>query len=134
MRSRGNLALCLAALASSATFAAAAQMEATREERWVTLDSVRGVGRIDWTCKAGEARTRYLNRRTSARVRAFAGSAELRLDVVLHPGVAVEMPFGQRVQRWRVQPLSESLPEPVNFRIRPVGPPCARPVVLHDLG
>jgi hypothetical protein len=134
VRSRQSLALCLAALASTVAVAAAAPQGGARYERWVTLDSVRGVGHIDWTCWKRKARIRYVHGGlTSARVRAFSG-AELRFEAILHPQVALEMPFGQRVQRWRVRQLSESLPEPVNFRVRPVGPPCAKPVVLHDLG
>jgi hypothetical protein len=135
MSCRRTLALCLAAVAIPAIFPGAAVPQLpTHDERWVTLDRVRGVGHIDWTCRAGDARIRFVNGGlTSARVRAFTG-AELRFEAIMHPRVATEMPFGQRVQRWRVRQLSESLPEPVNFRVRTTGPPCARPVALHDFG
>jgi hypothetical protein len=104
-------------------------------ERWMTLDRAEGVGRIDWTCEAGAARTRFVNSGpTSSRIRAFAGAVELRITATVQPHDAIETPFGQRVQRWRVQPISESLPKPINFRVRPRGPPCAEPVVLHDFG
>jgi len=139
------LAICLVAVALPATSSWAATLSRvdlaavprypTHTERWVTLDDVRGVGRIDWTCEAGSARTRFVNSGpTSSRVRAFVGSAQLWIEAILHPRLAIEMPLGRRVQRWRVRPISESLPEPVNFRVHPLRAPCARPAVSHDVG
>ena len=130
------LALCLVGLALPPPFSdAAAPRDSAQVERWLTLDGVKGVGHIDWTCVAAKPRIRFVNVRTSARVRVFRGSVELLLDSILHPRFAIEMPLGRRVQRWRIKPLSESLPPPVNFRVRPLRDRrCAPPVVLHDFG
>src|SRR5215213_9250080 len=97
-----------------------AQSDGVAIEHWRTLDAVEGVGRIDWACVADKGRIRYVNVRTSARVRVFTGSVQLQLETILHPRFAIEMPLGRRVQRWRIKPLSESLPPPVNFRVRPL--------------
>jgi hypothetical protein len=135
MRSRWALGICLAVIVVPASYVETATAGSVQVERWITLDGVSEVGRIDWTCNAGKARTRFVNSGpTTSRIRAFVGAVQLRITATLQPRDAIEMPFGQRVQRWRVRPISESLPESVNFRVRPVGPPCAIPVVLHDFG
>ena len=126
MRTRSLLAVCSVGFALSATFSpTAVPRSPTHDERWVTLDGVRGIGHIDWTCSAGKARTRFVNSGlTTSRVRVFRRSVELETDVkFLPPRAAIEIHFGQLVQRWRVQPISESQPEPVTFRVRPRGPP-----------
>jgi hypothetical protein len=46
-------------------------------------------------------------------------------------GGALQVSLEDRVQRWRVQPISESRPPISLFRVKPADGLCAKPVVSH---
>jgi hypothetical protein len=101
-------------------------------QRWLVLDSAHYVGRIEWSCAAGRGRVRYVNAGPTERVAVRLGLIQaLHARAWIQPHYGLELPLGSQVQRWRVKPISESLPPTVVFRVEPAGSRCAEPIVSH---
>jgi hypothetical protein len=85
-------------------------------EEWATLETVAGVGRVEWSCSDRGARVRFMARggtseRVSVRIGPFTTTHAL-----LQRGYALELPFRQS-QTWTIKRLSESLPPVVVIKV-----------------
>jgi hypothetical protein len=100
-------------------------------ERWLALATVSGVGRLEWSCIGGHGRLRFsdLGGPTEL-VRVWLGLG-LYSEARIQPGGALQDSLEHRAQRWRIEPISESLPPVSVFGVKPGDARCAKPSVSH---
>jgi len=102
-----------------------------RTERWLALATVSSVGRLEWSCIGGHGRLRFTDvRGPTGLVRVWLGPG-LYSEARIQDGGALQDSLGGQVQRWRVEPISESLPPVSLFRVEPRDARCAKPAVSH---
>jgi hypothetical protein len=100
-----------------------------RTERWLALATVSSVGRLEWSCIGGHGRLRFTDvGGPTELVRVWLGPG-LYSEARIQDGGALQDSLGGQVQRWRVEPISESPPPAGLFRVKPGDARCARPAV-----
>jgi hypothetical protein len=102
-----------------------------RTERWLALATFSSVGRLEWSCTGGHGRLRFTDvGGPTELVRVWLGLG-LYSEARIQDGGALQDSLEDRTQRWRVKPISESLPPVSVFRVKPGDARCAKPAVSH---
>jgi hypothetical protein len=124
----GAAALVPASAAGGRTLSLKAE---ARTERWLALATVSTVGRLEWSCIGGHGRLRFTDvGGPTELVRVWLGLG-LYSEARIQDGGALQDSLEDRAQRWRVEPISESLPPVSLFRVKPGDARCAKPAVSH---